>query len=191
MQDSDDLQIFIAEDSASDALLVEEALAAHGIPAKLKVCQDGESALWELAQLHRTNLPDLIIVDLNLPRIDGMQLLRHVRGMSLFDNTPVMVFTSSESLEDRQKAKRLGANAYFTKPTNLDDFLWTVASTIRKLTRKDPPAPKTDGGAHLLHACAAAFGRRNFGLAGRSARRPVSRNLYPAHARSSLGVLFL
>jgi len=190
VQHSDELRIFIAEDSASDALLIEEALAAHGVPAKLKVCQDGETALSEVAQLNRANLPDLIILDLNLPRIDGMQLLRHVRGMSLFDDTPVMVFTSSESLEDREKAKRLGANAYFTKPRSLDDFLWIVASTVRKLTRKYPP-PNTVGGAHVLNACAAASSNRNVRIPPQSVRRPVSSDFYRARARTSRTSLFL
>lgn len=128
-----ELQLFVIEDNIGDFLLIQEALTKYGIEARLHLCQDGEAALKQLAQFGPANLPDLMIMDLNVPRIDGMQLLRYMRGAKLFDRTPVMVFTSSESVEDRLEAERSGANAYVTKPSNLDNFLLTVASTISKL----------------------------------------------------------
>jgi CheY-like chemotaxis protein len=128
------LQIFIAEDSRGDVLLVKEALAAYGLTAELQLCKDGEAALSELGQCEAGNLPDLIIIDLNLPRVDGMEVLRHVRGLPIFDGTPIMVFTSSRSTNDRTEAERFGANAYVSKPSTLDEFLSTVGSAIRNLT---------------------------------------------------------
>lgn len=128
-----ELQILIAEDSVGDVLLVKEALAAYGIRAELQLCKDGEAALSALARCDPGNLPDLIIVDLNLPRVDGMDVLRYLRGLPVFDETPVMVFTSSQAAADRAQAERFGANAYVTKPPTLDEFLSTVGSAIHNL----------------------------------------------------------
>lgn len=128
-----ELQILIAEDSTGDVLLVKEALAAYGLTAELQLCKDGEAALSALTRCDAGNLPDLVIVDLNLPRVDGMDVLRYIRGLPIFDKTPVMIFTSSHAPNDRAEAERFGANAYVTKPPTLDDFLSTVGSAIHKL----------------------------------------------------------
>ena len=173
MQGKDELRILILEDSAGDVLLVEEALAAHGLSAQLQHCEDGETALAELGRLTETSLPDLIIVDLNLPRVDGMQLLRHLRSLSLFDKTPVMIFTSSQSVDDRKKAEQLGANAYFTKPTGLDDFLSTVADAVRRLTGASPFVRKRPKSG--LYTCASHSTRdRRCSLSRRSVMRPLA-----------------
>jgi CheY-like chemotaxis protein len=131
--DTSALQIFIVEDSIGDVLLVKEALAAYGLTAELQLCKDGEASLSELDQCDAANLPDLIIVDLNLPRVDGMEVLRHIRGLPMFDRTPIMVFTSSHSANDRTEAERFGANAYVSKPPTLDEFLSTVGSALHNL----------------------------------------------------------
>jgi CheY-like chemotaxis protein len=128
-----ELKILIAEDSVGDVLLVKEALAAYGLTAELQLCKDGEAALSALARCYAGNLPDLIIVDLNLPRVDGMDVLRYLRGLPVFDKTPVIVFTSSQAANDRAQAERFGANAYITKPPTLDEFLATVGSAIHNL----------------------------------------------------------
>jgi two-component system, chemotaxis family, response regulator Rcp1 len=127
------VRIFVAEDSAGDVLLIREALTAYGVTAELLVSEDGEAALTKLGQFTDDNLPDLIIVDLNLPRVDGMDVLRCVRGLPVFDRTPVLVFTSSHSLNDRAEATQFGANAYVMKPPTLDDFLSTIGSAIHSL----------------------------------------------------------
>jgi CheY-like chemotaxis protein len=136
------LHILIAEDSIADVLLVKEALAACGLTAELQLCKDGEAALSALARCDASNLPDLVIVDLNLPRVDGMDVLRYVRGLPIFDKTPVMVFTSSHVPNDRVEAERFGANVYVTKPPTLDEFLSTVGSAIYTLI--GPSVPRED-----------------------------------------------
>lgn len=127
------LQIFIAEDSLGDVLLIREALAAHGVTAELLLCEEGEAALSNLSEFRADNLPDLIIVDLNLPKVGGMEVLQYIRSLPLFDRTPVMVFTSSHWSNDRVEAERFGANAYVMKPPTLDEFLSTVGSAIHGL----------------------------------------------------------
>ncbi len=124
-------RIIIAEDSRADVVLIEETLRTEGLRVKLRVFPDGE----ECACYFRANEepPDAIILDLNLPRLDGFELLRVVRSEPRYARVPVAVLTSSRLAEDKQKAFDLGANAFITKPPTLDDFLETVGSAIRGL----------------------------------------------------------
>lgn len=132
------VQIFIAEDSDADILLIQEALDTYKIQAQLQISHDGVTALSDLKRISEHDLPDIIILDLNLPGINGLQLLRYIRSSSLFDRIPVVVFTSSRSILDRTEAQRLGATLYLTKPPTLDDFLTTIGPTIYNLTSRSP-----------------------------------------------------
>lgn len=124
-------RVIIAEDSAPDVILVKETLRAAGIEVELTVFPDGEDCARYLRSSE--DPPDAIIVDLNLPRVDGFELLKIVRGDQRYKSVPVAVLTSSRRAEDRQKSIELGANAFITKPSRLDDFLETVSSAIRGL----------------------------------------------------------
>jgi len=92
----------------------------------LLVARDGEQALdfirgrGEFANAKR---PDLIVLDLNLPRMDGSEVLRFVRASEELQNVPVVILTSSDSQRDRDSARTLGADWYLTKPSDLDAFL--------------------------------------------------------------------
>ena len=77
--------IFIVEDNDPDVFLVEEALRSQGIQAQIQRCQDGEEAIQALSQIGSTSLPDLIIIDLNLPKITGLDILKHVRSLKQLD----------------------------------------------------------------------------------------------------------
>ena len=127
-------RVIIAEDSAPDVILVKETLRAAGIEVELTVFPDGEDCARYLRSSE--DPPDAIIVDLNLPRVDGFELLKIVRGDQRYKSVPVAVLTSSRRAEDRQKSIELGANAFITKPSRLDDFLETVSSAIRGLLER-------------------------------------------------------
>jgi CheY-like chemotaxis protein len=120
-------RILLAEDNDGDVFLVRRALEKRGISHELVVAHNGEEALAWLdghsGEVHRDSTPDLILLDLNLPRIDGAQLLSHIRKSDWFSRTPVIVLTSSDSPKDRQMALELGANLYFRKPTDLKSFM--------------------------------------------------------------------
>lgn len=131
--ESKDLRIFVVEDNLSDVLLIQEALNARGIQAKLQIAVEGERAMQDLAAMGLADVPHLIIVDLNLPRVNGLQLLRAIRRNLKFTATPVMVLTSSRSSQDRVEAEKLGATAYVSKPGSLDEFLGHVGETIQRL----------------------------------------------------------
>jgi DNA-binding response OmpR family regulator len=120
-------RILLAEDNDGDVFLVRRALTKRGLVHELVVAHNGEEAkLWLDAHTETSELgtrPDLILLDLNLPRIDGGQLLSHIRKSDTFSRTPVIVLTSSDSPKDRRMAMDLGANLYFRKPTDLASFM--------------------------------------------------------------------
>lgn len=120
-------RILLAEDNDGDVFLVRRALEKRSILHELAVARNGEEALAWLeghsGEEKRDSAPDLILLDLNLPRIDGAQLLSHIRKSDWFCRTPVIVLTSSDSPKDRQTALELGANLYFRKPTDLKSFM--------------------------------------------------------------------
>jgi CheY-like chemotaxis protein len=138
MAKPDSKRIVLAEDSGPDVILVKETLRSAGIEAELTVFPDGEECLRHLTASEEP--PDAIIVDLNLRRVDGFELLRVVRGDRRYDGVPVVVLTSSRAAEDRRRSLELGANAFITKPSKLDDFQEKVGSEIRRLLRSPGPA---------------------------------------------------
>jgi CheY-like chemotaxis protein len=127
------MYIFLAEDNPADVYLLREALSASGNCAVLHVASDGEEAIRFIEACGASSaapLPDLIILDLNLPKNDGTDLLRTIRTKQLFAPIPVVILTSSDSPRDRSLAERLGADAYFTKPSDLDAFLDVVRELL-------------------------------------------------------------
>lgn len=134
-------QIFIVEDSDADVFLVEEALRSEGIDARIQRWEDGEEAIHALSAIADLAIPDLIIIDLNLPKITGFDILKHVRGLQQLDRVPVLILTSSASKRDRSLALQLGANEYIAKPPTLPEFLTAVGLGIRGLfERRDQGA---------------------------------------------------
>jgi CheY-like chemotaxis protein len=137
------VRIFLAEDNPADAFLLKEALESHGIEHEIDRCVDGEDCVGRLTKEAATLQPDLIIVDLNLPRVDGLEVLKTVRAKSEFDGVPVMVLTSSQSPRDRQNAYDFGADAFVSKPPRLDDFLEIVGRSVSSMlqgSRRNPGA---------------------------------------------------
>jgi len=118
-------RILLAEDNPGDVLLLREALANSDINCELMVAEDGQKAiaLLQAVAADVTRLPDLIILDVNLPKHNGGEVLAQVRGDPAFSLVPVLMLTSSASPADQATASRLGANLYIQKPSDLDAFL--------------------------------------------------------------------
>jgi len=127
------IRIFIVEDNDPDVFLVEEALRSQGIRAEIERCYDGEEAIHAVSKIGAERLPDIVIVDLNLPKVPGLEILKHLRGLKHFDSVPVLVLTSSQSTADRARSLDLGANAYIAKPPTLPEFLAAVGGGVRSL----------------------------------------------------------
>ena len=118
-------RILLIEDNPMDVKLTRRALAKAGVQAQLEVVEDGEQALHRLlgppeAQAAR---PDLILLDLKLPKIDGHQVLEQLRAHARTRRLPVIVLTSSAEEGDLARSYDLGANSYVRKPVEFDAFV--------------------------------------------------------------------
>ncbi|MCK9895767.1 response regulator [Frankia sp. AgB32] len=119
--------VLLADDDPGDVLLVEEAFLSRGFGQKLHTVGDGVQAL-EYLRDPSFPLPDLIILDLNMPRLGGRGTLSAIRSDPALARIPVVILTTSDAPEDVAGSYELHANAYVCKPTDLDDFLATVQS---------------------------------------------------------------
>jgi chemotaxis family two-component system response regulator Rcp1 len=122
--DSESWSILLAEDNPGDVFLVRRALEVHQIRHELRLAKDGEQALEAVRQAEAGVFPiDLILVDLNLPRYDGGQIVLAARSGIRMRHTPIILLTSSDSPHDRRRITELGANLYFRKPSDLGLFM--------------------------------------------------------------------
>ena len=115
-----DPTILLVEDNPDDAALTELALRGD-IPARLQVARDGQEALDYLFN-HTGDLPRLVLLDLRLPNIDGLEVLRRIRGNARTCLTPVVILTSSTAPDDVAAGYRHGANSFVSKPLDFDQF---------------------------------------------------------------------
>ena len=117
------MQIVLVEDNDGDVFLVRRDLNRNAVPYELRLARNGEDALQIVAESGEGQRPDIFILDLNLPRFSGGEVLTRIRANPAFDGTPVMILTSSDSVRDRVRALELGADRYFCKPTDLTAFM--------------------------------------------------------------------
>jgi len=118
--------ILLAEDNRGDILLIRRALAEHGIQHELQVVLDGEQAVHFFAQVGQpggASSLDLVLLDLNLPKVDGPQILAAMRSNPACSAIPVIVISSSSAARDRARITELGINHYFKKPIDLEEFM--------------------------------------------------------------------
>ena len=119
-------QIVLAEDNPADVGLVRYALREHAIDCELRVISDGEEVVSFIDHLDvdsKIPCPDLLLLDLHLPKRDGNEILKHLRSSERCGRTPVVVFTSSHESWDLQNAERDAALHFFKKPASLDQFM--------------------------------------------------------------------
>ena len=128
------LHLLLVEDHSSDVLLVREALRQCSIAADVVIAYDGEHAIDILN--HPAFKPDFILLDLNLPKVDGFEVLEHLQGKVA---APIVILTSSENSEDRKRAFHLGASAYFTKPFSFDAWRRTICGIVQRWSPGPPP----------------------------------------------------
>lgn len=119
------LRLLVIEDSPSDVRLLEEALRENKIACEMVVACDGVEGLSHLKRVCRGEMarPDLIILDLNLPRKNGREVLAEVKTSPDLRQIPVLVMTSSRSADDVTEAYTLNANCYISKPFDLDEYI--------------------------------------------------------------------
>jgi CheY-like chemotaxis protein len=130
----------IAEDNRADVYLIEEALRRNKFAYRLEIADNGEDMLKIIARIDNDlsqRCPDLFLIDLNLPRRTGDEVLAQIRESSRCSHIPVIVITSSNSPQDRARAQELGASFYFRKPPDLERFM-AIGRIVRDFL--EPPA---------------------------------------------------
>ncbi len=121
----DPVRILVVDDDPGDVLMIEEALATSDVEKVIDVVGDGQEAMEFLRREGRhtgAQRPDVILLDLNMPRMDGRQVLGEVKGDRDLRTIPIVVLTTSNADTDIISSYTLQANAYVTKPIDLDDF---------------------------------------------------------------------
>jgi CheY-like chemotaxis protein len=125
------IEVLLVEDNPGDANLTRIALADREINVHLSVVADGVEAmnfLHRQGEYQQVSPPDLILLDWNLPRKDGREVLVEIRADARFQRIPVVVLTTSQAEEDILKAYNLHANCYITKPVDFNHFVQIVQS---------------------------------------------------------------
>ena len=130
-EDARPIEILLVEDDEGDVLLTTEALEASKITNVMNVARNGEEALRFLRReegYEHAPRPDIVLLDLNLPRVDGRQVLAEIKADDDLRRIPIIVLTTSEAEEDVLRSYDLHANAYVTKPVDFDRFLQVIQS---------------------------------------------------------------
>lgn len=118
--------MLIVEDNESDVFLIREAIEATKLPLTLQVVKDGSQAVQFVDRIDSDatmHCPALVILDINLPKMQGGEVLRHMRRSRKCARAPVVIVSTSDSGQDREQMANLGANEYFRKPSSYDAFM--------------------------------------------------------------------
>lgn len=140
------IEVLLVEDNPGDVRLIQEALKDARIHVHITVARDGLEALTVLRQEGKYSsvaLPDLVLLDLNLPRLNGHEVLATIKQDELLRRIPVVIVTSSKADQDVAASYQLHANCFVTKPVDLDQF-FSVVQAIRDfwfVIVKLPPSP--------------------------------------------------
>lgn len=128
---SNPIHIMLVEDNEGDILLTKEALEERKIANRITVAKDGKQAIDTLNHLdeHQKNeLPDLILLDINLPKKNGHEVLYHIKNTNGLKHIPVIILTTSSSKHDIMKAYENYVNCYITKPVDVSEFISAVGT---------------------------------------------------------------
>lgn len=142
-EEGESREILLAEDNPADVYLIREALKEHGVNIPLRIASDGGEVLKMISAIRapaEAGRLGLIILDLNLPRHDGTEILQHLREQAEFADIPVVVLTSSDSPRDRQVAQQYGVTRYLRKPSSLEQFL-SLGAVFKELLEREKATP--------------------------------------------------
>jgi CheY-like chemotaxis protein len=141
------IDVMLVEDNPADARLTEVAMKECGLPTELHHVWDGEQAMAFLRRADGSRAaprPDIILLDLNMPRMDGRAVLAEIKADPRLKTIPVVVLTTSEAEEDIMRSYELHANCYVAKPVDLDKFM-SIVTLIENFwlsAVRLPPAPQ-------------------------------------------------
>lgn len=128
------VSILLVEDNPADVHLVRESLKFHNVTDTLTVVRDGAKAIQYIEALERSNVacPKLVVLDLNLPKISGREVLKRIRSSGRCASTPVIILSSSDADRDREDTRQLGATKYLKKPSDLSQFM-AIGATLKQM----------------------------------------------------------
>lgn len=149
-----EIEILLVDDDPSDVALTVHELRRHKLANNLKVAEDGAEALEIIfcrgkhAERDFTHPPKVILLDLKLPKVDGLEVLKALRSDPRTKAIPVVIMTSSREQRDIVESYKLGVNAYIQKPVDFDEFRSTVERLgMFWLVVNAPPPPEAFGGS--------------------------------------------
>ena len=146
MKQPKDIRILLVEDNPDDVELTLRVFRKYHIINKIIVARDGEEALEILFNSRKGvpegERPDLILLDLKLPKIDGLEVLRQIKGNPRTQPIPVVILTTSKEEADLMKSYKLGVNSYIRKPVNFDNFIEVIRQLGLYWLLLNEPPPK-------------------------------------------------
>ena len=122
------LNILLIEDDQDDIDLMQDSLRDNEVDFSMEVIKQGDKAIPYLESCKK--FPDIILLDLNLPKVHGREILGSIKSSHLFKNIPVVILTTSSSRDDLEYCLKAGANTYMTKPSTVEGFNETVTAII-------------------------------------------------------------
>ena len=122
------LTILSAEDDPDDQCLIKKAVEKSGIKASVNFVSDGKSLLEKLTEQYGDNLPDILLLDLNMPVMDGLEVLKALKKRDDLDELPIIILTTSSDQKDIDQCYSLGAKSFITKPTSFTGYIEIVKS---------------------------------------------------------------
>lgn len=126
-----DVFILIAEDDADDRFLLQAAFEENGFKDSLKFVENGVEVLeflYKLTSEEDANLPRFILLDLNMPKKDGREVLKELKQHNQLKKIPIVIFSTTNNEQEMRRCYELGANSYITKPNSFEGLLKTVAA---------------------------------------------------------------
>ena len=135
--------MLLVEDNPTDVYVIKHVLQSCGLDLDLQIAHDGQEALHYLGEAAKSETSSclaLVLLDLNTPKVEGIEVLRHLRSSPLFARTPVIIVTSSTAAVDRAAVEHLKAEAYFQKPRTLAAYmhLGALVKQFLRPTGQDP-----------------------------------------------------
>jgi CheY-like chemotaxis protein len=137
------MDVLLVEDDLEDAEMTLLAVKESGVPCRIRLVRDGEEAVRELLDegpRAGAPLPDLVLLDMQLPKLDGREVLTRIRGSRCTKAVPVVVMTASRVLRTILEGEGLGVQGYLTKPVAADQFLGIVKMLGMRQAAANPPS---------------------------------------------------
>ena len=127
------MKILLIEDDPDDVELLQDALARHGVLYQMEVIKDGNAAIkyFKTSEVY----PEIIILDINLPKVHGRDVIVEIKSGSLFQNIPLLILTTSSSKHDMEHSYKYGADKYLLKPVTLEQIKETVEAIVALANR--------------------------------------------------------